>query len=129
MATQVRSGGVNPVEVARHLLRRQNAERIGQHHTLNFHFGKAVQKFKYIRQGIDHAVGPVFEIDVDGKSHFPSLFDFAADVGEVLFRLLAELYAAVSFGSLREQVENFSAALADPVCRFPAVDESEKPAH
>ena len=122
---QVRGGGVNPVEITRHLFRRQNAERIGQHHSLDFHFGKTVQKFEYVRQGIDHAVGPVFKINVDGKPHFPRLFDFSADVGEMLFRLLAELYAAMSFRPFREQVQNFAAATANPVRGFSSIDESE----
>ena len=122
---EIRRRRVDPVQIARHLFRRQNSERIRQHDPFDLHFRQSPQESEHIRKGVRHSVGPVFEIHIHLESHFPGLFDLTADIGKVFLRLFAQLDPAVVFGSFCQEIEDRAAAFPDPVCGFPAVDESE----
>ena len=118
-------GGVDPVQITGDLLRGQDSERIRQHHPFNLHSGQPPQEGEDIREGIRHPVGPVFEINIDPKAHFPGLFDLPADIGKMFFRFFSQLDPAVVFGSLGKQIEHGSSAFANPGGGFSSVDESE----
>ena len=117
--------GIDPVEIFCDLIRSKDSERIREHDAFDIHGGERLQEFVQISEGMQHSVGPVFQIDIDFQTDFSGIFDFSADIVEMLSRLFFELDAAMIFGTLRQEIEYGSAAFMNPVCGFSPVDESE----
>ena len=102
----------------------EHAERVGQHEAPHVRPPERVDQREHIVRVL-HAVGPVFQIDIDGDVLPAGVVHFAEDVGDVLFRRLLQLVFAVSARAFAEQVDDVPAARADPVDGGMVVHEAQ----
>src|SRR5690606_4669349 len=72
-----------------------------------------------------HAIGPVFEIDIDLYTQLLCISDRFPDVCNMLFRRFSELSCQVLEGSLAKEVQHLSAGLVNPVQRAVFIDKTK----
>lgn len=103
----------------------QYAQGIWEHEVCDRLVAKSIDQLEYIIGRMEHTVGPVFEVEVDGKIAFFSQCYITFDIIDMLLWGFMELTLHMFKGALREEVDDFAACGSDPVDRYSVVDKAE----
>ena len=88
-------------------------------------FCQFVHHLENIVAAVGVAVGPVLQIDIDAEVALAGVVNAAANALQMFFRRNAELFAAVFFAALGQQVQGCAAAGANPVHAALVIGEAE----
>ena len=121
----VRPGDGHQADKAAHVVGRKNAEGVRQQNPLHFQPLQRIDQAPDVVEAVSDAVGPVLQVDIDTYILLSRVIDGFDDFLDMLPWRHAQLFAAVSLRALRQEIDDPSAGIADPVHRAIDVTETE----
>jgi len=113
--TQFRiAGGHLDTEVIR-FLRVQDAQRIGQHKPFDRFLTERIDHLVNVLRRMAHAVGPVFQVQVDIDTHLPGIGNYLFYIVEMFFRCFAELFGHMLIRAFTQQVDHAASCILNPL--------------
>src|SRR5690606_30751892 len=112
-------------EAGVHLVGGHHPQGIRQHHMADADVADPVHQAVDVVAAVPVAVGPVLQVDIDGKPPGQGMGHRQVDALDVLVEGHAQLFAAVFLAALGEQVDDPPAGVDDPVDTAFMVDEAE----
>ena len=103
----------------------EDTQRVGQHHPAYGQGHQGVHHLEDILGRMDHAVAPVFEINIHRQSLRHSIADRFFNVGDMLFGRFLELGSDMLQTALAQQIHHPATALDNPVGRDRSIDKAQ----
>ena len=103
----------------------QDTQSIRKQEALDWQFHQLVHHHEEIVTAIAHTARPVLQIEIYGEILAQSIVDGLLDMSEMLLRRHLELLGAVLVATLRQEIDDMTAAFGNPIHALVVIHESQ----
>ena len=103
----------------------QDTQSIRKQEALDWQFHQLIHHHEEIVTAVAHTTRPVLQIEIYGEILAQSIVDGLLDMSEMLLRRHLELLGAVLVATLRQEVDDMTAAFGNPIHALVVIHESQ----
>ena len=103
----------------------QDTQSIRKQEALDWQFHQLVHHHEEIVTAVAHTTRPVLQVEIYGETFAQSIIDGLLDMNEMLLRRHLELLGTVLVTTLRQEVDDMTAAFGNPIHTLVVIHESQ----